>query len=122
MCTTDLCNANDFNIHTERIQQLIDLFTRPQTSTSKVTVVTPASVESTNEVLERRDYSVKVKDGNQERTETIWSEKNIELFVDETKEEVTARSPRQTQGNTCHFMQKFGIDFYEKITKVHQFS
>ena len=99
MCTTDLCNANDFNIHTERIQQLIDLFTRPQTSTSKVTVVTPASVESTNEVLERRDYSVKVKDGDQERTENIWSEKNIELFVDESKDEVTARSPRQTQGN-----------------------
>ena len=114
MCTTDLCNANDFNIHTERIQQLIDLFTRPQTSTSKVTVVTPASVESTNEVLERRDYSVKVKDGNQERTENIWSEKNIELFVDETKEDATARSPRQTQGNTCHLVQNFGIDFFKK--------
>ena len=99
MCTTDLCNANDFNFHTERANQLFDLFTRPQTSTSKVTIVTPSpkEVEADNEVVERG--TIRVKDGDQERTETLWSEKNIELFVDESKDEVTARSPRQTQGS-----------------------
>ena len=116
MCTTDLCNANDYNFHTERVNQLLDLFARPQTSsTSKLTIVTPESTASSassnhNEVVEVKPSSngvgvvverksVRVKDGAQERTETLWSDQNIELFVDETKEEVTARSPRQTQGS-----------------------
>ena len=114
MCTTDLCNANDYNFHTERVNQLLDLFARPQTS-SKITIVTPESTASSsassnhNEVVEVKPSSnngvvverksVRVKDGAQERTETLWSDQNIELFVDETKEEVTARSPRQTQGS-----------------------
>ena len=119
MCTTDLCNANDYNFHTERVNQLLDLFARPQTSsTSKITIVTPKSTSlqssaassNHNEVVEVKPSSngvgvvverksVRVKDGAQERTETLWSDQNIELFVDETKEEVTARSPRQTQGS-----------------------
>ena len=120
MCTTDLCNANDYNFHTERVNQLLDLFARPQTSssTSKLTIITPESTASSassnyNEVVEVKPSnhgvvvverkSVRVKDGAQERTETLWSDKNIELFVDdETKEEVTARSPRQTQGSIIY--------------------
>lgn len=81
MCTTDLCNANDYNFHTERANRL---FGRPQTSEAvkspffpptsgrsqnsaatssatsrqktKVTVVTPSSNLVEDEIIEDLDY------------------------------------------------------------------
>lgn len=112
MCTTDLCNANDYNFHTERANRL---FRKPPTSeavrspffpptsrnSAQVTVVTPSSnlvEDDDTEVLD----TVKVNDRDQERTETLWKNKFDDLLVEETVDDITEeenpRSPRQAQG------------------------
>ena len=91
MCTSDLCNANDYNFHTERANRL---FGRPQTSeavrspffpptssrsrntsssltssvsssssrNSKVTVVTPSSNLVEDDIIEDEDVSTQEVD------------------------------------------------------------
>ena len=143
MCTSDLCNANDYNFHTERANRL---FGRPQTSeavrspffpptasgggrssssssavsasrNNQVTIVTPSSnlvEDEQNETLEDHvDHDiiatqevdiVKIHDRDQERIETLWTDRFEDLLVaeeSETSEETEVpRSPRQTQGKT----------------------
>jgi len=102
MCTTDLCNANDFNFHTERANQLFGLnqaeaIEDSKSSTSKhaVTIVTPSPIE--DRTLEEVEVT-KILERDLERTETLWSEQNsVDLVGDETVD--NPRSPRQTQGN-----------------------
>ena len=86
MCTSDLCNANDYNFHTERANRL---FGRPQTSeavrspffpptssrsrnsssvsssssrNSKVTVVTPSSNLVEDDIIEDENVSTQEVD------------------------------------------------------------
>lgn len=117
MCTTDLCNANDYNLHTERANRLFGKppqqseavrspFFPPTGSASsssrdsQVTIVTPSSnlvEEDSNEEVD----AVKVHDRDQERTETLWTDKFDDLLVEESVDDFTEapRLPRQTQGN-----------------------
>ena len=102
MCTTDLCNANDFNFHTERANQLfgIDkaLESKQQsaaiTSKKPVTIITPSPIAKKSDTEEVE--VTKILDRDQERTETLWTENSVDLIGDETVE--NPRSPRQTQG------------------------
>ena len=86
MCTSDLCNANDYNFHTERANRL---FGRPQTSeavrspffpptssrsrnsssvsssssrNSQVTVVTPSSNLVEDDIIEDENVSTQEVD------------------------------------------------------------
>ena len=101
MCTTDLCNANDFNFHTERANQLFGLNSAVESQQSAaaskkpVTIITPSPIDKADNT-EELDVT-KILDRDQERTETLWTENSVDLVGDETVE--TPRSPRQTQGN-----------------------
>ena len=101
MCTTDLCNANDFNFHTERANQLFGLNSAVESQQSAaaskkpVTIITPSPIDKADHT-EELDVT-KILDRDQERTETLWTENSVDLVGDETVE--APRSPRQTQGN-----------------------
>ena len=104
MCTTDLCNANDYNLHTERANRL---FGKPPQSEavrspffpptgsasstsrdSQVTIVTPSSNLVEDDSNEEVD-AVKVHDRDQERTETLWTDKFDDLLVEESVDDFT---------------------------------
>ena len=123
MCTTDLCNANDFNFHTERAHQLFGLnqeeaIEDSKTSTSKhaVTIITPSPIDTAPEELttEEVDVTQIVERDNQERTETLWTEQNsVDLVGDESVE--NPRSPRQAQGNfLLVVIGNFSYTFWDK--------
>ncbi len=93
MCTTDLCNANDYNFHTERANRLFrkqpqseavrSPFFPPTTGSSasssrnsQVTIVTPSS----NLVEAEEVDAVKVHERDQERIETLWTDKFEDLL------------------------------------------
>jgi hypothetical protein len=121
MCTTDLCNANDYNFHTERANQL---FGRPPQSAAvvspfstvaaatlqsriPVTIVTPSSTNlEENDIIditEEVDSTKVQEDGGKERTEVLWSEKKVDddLFKEQEADAASEELPRfPRQSNT----------------------
>ena len=66
-----------------------------------MTIITPSTPNEVVDLTEEEVVDVvKVQDGDQERTETLWTDKIDDLLVEETTDDLTEapRSPRQSQG------------------------
>jgi len=129
MCTTDLCNANDYNIHTERANQLFTdaknlnalpdtavLVAKTNSSSSsnrhplhflKLEDKKGAREDDTSMTFSRDSTSSKVVskvilEGNKERLEVL-----LEGVMQDDEDDLNRRTPRQVRQGT--FFRKIDI-------------